>query len=45
MCGTVTGGFQQAYCMEECAVKYNALPWFMSFINSLITAHKAELLN
>jgi hypothetical protein len=40
----VTGNFQQAYCMEKYAVKYSAVPWFMSFIKSLITAHKAELL-
>jgi len=43
MRGTETGDFQQAYCMEECAVKYSAVPWFMSLINSLTTAHKAEL--
>jgi len=39
-----TGDFQQAYCMEDCAVKCSAVPWFTSLINSLITAHKAELL-
>jgi hypothetical protein len=44
VCVTVTGDFQQAYCMVEYAVKYSAVPWFMSFINSLITAHMAELL-
>lgn len=44
MCGTDTEDFQQAYCMEDCAVKCSAVPWFTSLINSLITAHKAELL-
>jgi len=32
MCGTETGDFQQPYCMEECAVKYIKVPWFMSLI-------------
>ena len=30
--------------MEKCAVRYSAVPWFMSFIKPLITAHKTELL-
>jgi hypothetical protein len=38
-----TGDFQQAYCMEECAMKCSVVPWFTSLIHSVIAAHKAEL--
>ena len=40
MCGTNTGGFQQACCMEECEMKCSVISWFMSLIHSLITASR-----